>query len=170
MKNIISALALAGCMTITASAATVTLTGAFSGALEATPNASPGTGTVTVIVDDVLNTANVTMNYSGMLTAGLNAGVYCCQIPDLGVVLPKIIFLTPFTVGTSGSVSGTYGTTHANILSLEGGGGYINIITDGFSGGEIRANLAPASTPEPTTCAMIGLGLTALGLFKRRKQ
>jgi hypothetical protein len=166
---IFAALAATILASTTASAGTYVFTGIFSGGAEVVPNASPGTGNVTVTIDDVTNTVGVGIVYSGDMFAAIGAGLYCCNGP--GLASPPVQSFTTFPVSKSANWQATYPGLPAPLISqLKLGGDYVNIRTDGFSNGEIRADLTLQQTPEPATFAMIGLGLTALSLIKRRKR
>src|SRR6476660_3759454 len=95
IKNISRALFLAAVLA-SASAAQATITvynATLNGPKESPPNASPGTGTATVTIDDVLNTMRVQVSFSG-LTSGTTASHIHAATP------------TPFT-GTAGVATTT---------------------------------------------------------------
>lgn len=67
-----------------AASATITVyTATLSGPAEAPPNASPGTGSATVTIDDVLNTMRVQVTFSGLVSttaAGAPSGTTASHI------------------------------------------------------------------------------------------
>jgi CHRD domain len=64
---------------ISASLATIITYGAnLSGPAESPPNASPGTGSATVITDDVANTLSVDVSFSGLLAGTTASHIHCC--------------------------------------------------------------------------------------------
>jgi hypothetical protein len=172
-----------------ANAAIIVFSGSFSGTQEFPPNASPGTGLVTVTVDDVLNTMMVDVAWSNLLSPTTVAHIHCCA--PLGTNAGVATGVPTFPGFPAGVTSGTYnatfnmtlatsfnpafvtaqgGTTASAFNALINGmltsNAYFNIHTSQFPGGEIRAQLSPV--PEPSTWAMLLLGFAAVGLTIRR--
>ena len=54
---------------------------ALIGANEVPPVASPGSGSVTVTIDDVANTIHIDANFSGLLAPTTAAHIHCCTPP-----------------------------------------------------------------------------------------
>ncbi len=132
----------------------VTLDGAQSGV------ASPGTGSATVIVDDVANTLFVSLTYQGLLYPTIDAHIHCCADPSMSapVIIP---FVPPFVLGdVQGSFEQTFAISDEQEMQVLSGLSYINIHTTVFPAGEIRGNILPA--PEPSTFAVLAVGLAAL--------
>src|SRR5215475_3319348 len=126
---------------------------------------SPGTGSATLVLDDVANTLDVSLTFSGLLSPTNNAHIHCCAPPGMtaGVIIP---FVPPFPLGvTSGSMNNTFNITAAQVLQVESGGAYINIHTDQFPAGEIRGQID--AVPEPSTLVLFGAGLAGLGAIRR---
>lgn len=193
MKNHLSKglalLALAfGC--VAAQADPVTYTATLSGAAEATPNASPGTGSVTLVFDITTHYLSIASSFSGLLAGTTAAHVHCCTMVP-GADTAGVATMTPtFTGFPSGVTSGNYaavfdtslasfwnptfvsnngGSTAsaeaALLAGLNGGSAYFNLHTTAYPGGEIRGFLAPI--PEPAQAAMLLAGLPLL--LRRRR-
>ena len=166
------------------SAAPVTYVGTLSGA------PSTGTGSTIVVFDMDAHTLIVNTTFSGLLGTTTAAHIHCCTDWPGGTagVASETPTFNGFPLGvSSGSYSMSYDTTQASSWSpafLASNGGttagaeaalgaglasnsaYLNIHTNLYPGGEIRANLAPI--PEPGTWAMLLLGIPAvLGLGRR---
>ena len=122
MKNLLGTIALAAIMTAgavqIASAVPITLTATLVGSNEVPPSGSPGTGFATVTIDSVLNTMQVNINFSGLLSttsAGAPSGttashIHCCLAsPQLTGVNAGVATTTPTFPGFPlGVTSGTY--------------------------------------------------------------
>jgi hypothetical protein len=96
----------------------ITFTTTLSGAIEATPNLSPGTGTATVTIDDVLNEMRVQVSFSNLVgetgtSVSTNAHIHCCtEIPFDVTDTAIVATVTPtFPDFPSGVTSGTYDRT-----------------------------------------------------------
>ena len=165
----------------------------LSGAAEAPPNASPGTGTVRVTIDFDLVTMRVEASFSGLIGTTSAAHIHCCTaspgVGTAGVATPVPSF-PGFPSGvTSGSYDHTFDMTDAGsynpafvtasggtvgdafaalVAGMDGGQAYLNPHTSIFPGGEIRGFLAPV--PEPETYALMLLGLALVGAATRRSR
>ena len=178
---------------VPAAATELVYTGKLSGASEAPPNTSPGSGSVTVTIDTDHTTMRVQESFSGLTTNTTAAHIHCCTVaPDTGTA--GVATTTPtftdfplnvmagsynhtfdmtstssynpaFIAASGGSVSGAFA---ALVAGLDNGTAYSNIHTTAFPMGEIRGFLAPV--PEPETYSMLLAGLAALSMFLRRKQ
>ncbi len=192
MNKTLSALALAAsALTATgvAQAQTQYHTAVSTGALEATPNPSPGQSVAMFSLEG--NEWNVSVPFSGLTSPTVAAHVHCCT-PDsfsgtAGVAVPLTGFPTGVTSGdytfafdlmdtatySPDFLSANGGTAEgARDALLEGIGNhtaYLNIHSEQYPAGEIRGFLVAAPIPEPSTYAMFGFGLAGLAFAARRR-
>lgn len=168
----------------------ITYTAILNGLNESPPNASPGTGNATVVVDDFLNTLSVSVTFFGLTTNSTAAHIHCCtSAPQTGTaaVATQVPYFVGFPIGfTSGSYvhvfdmtdsatwnptfitanGGTAAGAEAALLAgLAAGEAYLNIHTTQYPAGEIRGFLVP----EPATSGLVGLALISLACFRRHR-
>lgn len=94
----------------------------------------------------------------------LNAGS-TLLVGGSGVVAPVLIPATPVTGVNAGHPSMSF------FDMLEGGLAYVNVHTTLNPGGAVRGQLIQVSAvPEPSTYAMLLVGVAALGFVARRRQ
>ncbi|MBC7773232.1 MAG: CHRD domain-containing protein [Pyrinomonadaceae bacterium] len=165
-----------------------TATTTLSGAAEAPPNGSPGTGVGRVDYDTVARTMRVRTTFSGLLGTTTAAHIHAATaVPGVGTAM--VATQTPSFAGfplgvTSGSMDttfdmslassynpafiaahgGTVATAEAFFIdSLNNGTAYLNLHTTSFTSGEIRGFL---QVPAPSAAALLGLG----GLIPARRR
>ncbi len=188
-KFALAAVAMTALSLVASSAAAheIYVTTTMSGAAEAPANASPGTGTASVLLD--LDTGLMTINaqFSGLTgntTAAHIHGLTAVPLTGTAGVMTVTPSFTGFPLGvTSGTYSFSYDMTQASSynasfvtaqgglsnaynafqLGLNSGRTYLNIHTSTFGGGEIRGFLVP----EPTTLGLLG-GVSLVTLARRR--
>jgi len=196
MKSHVLALAAAAALsTLPAAAATFS----YSSVLAPEVPGATGSGTVQVVYDDFTNDLSISTSFGGLSGITTVAHIHCCVpvagVGTIGVAVTPST-LPGFPVGVSaGSYSATIdldqassftagfitnfgggtlaGASAALLAGLNTGTAYFNVHSNTFPGGEIRGFLAPDSVttpvPEPSTYALMLLGLAAVGAVARRR-
>ncbi|HEY9240018.1 MAG TPA: CHRD domain-containing protein [Burkholderiaceae bacterium] len=163
----------------------------LSGAAESPPVPSPGTGSVTVTIDDATFTMRVQASFADLVGITTVAHIHCCTaLPGAGNA--GVVTVTPTFPGFPGGVTaGTYdslfdmtlasswnpafltaqggstATAFATLMTgIEGGAAYFNVHTLAYPSGEIRGFLAPI--PEPSTYALMLAGIALVAGAARR--
>jgi hypothetical protein len=151
-------------------AAPLTFIGTLTGANEIPPVASPGTGQVTVVLDPVAQTLQITVTFSGLTSPTTAAHIHCCLPSPLAATNVGVATTVPAFPGFPlGVTAGTYSSPvfdltqpliynpafvtaqgglaqaeAALVAGIENAETYLNIHTGNNPGGEIRDVLQPA--------------------------
>lgn len=132
-------------------------------------NGSPGTGFGTVILNAAHTMITVNENWSG-LTAPATASHIHSPAPA-GMNGPVLFPFSGVPAATAGSIpTQSFAITAAQVSDLQNGLMYMNVHTSTFPGGEIRGQLALFQTPEPSSFALLGLGVAGLFAFRRTRR
>jgi hypothetical protein len=196
----IKAIIMVACLTLTsvvtqASATVFVYDATLLGSSESPATGSTGAGFAEVTVDNVAQTMNVYLSFSGLVGLTTASHIHCCTTPGTGtaIVATTTPTFTSFPLGvTSGTYNNTFdmtlfssynpafvtafgGTTagafSALLAGLAADEAYLNIHTTSFPSGEIRGFLLPvAAVPEPTSWAMILLGFAGIGFMAYRRK
>lgn len=187
--------AIAGMLSLTPdlSAQSITYSVLLSGPSESPPNASPGTGFGTVIVDTTAHTLEIHVTFSGLTGTTTAAHIHSATaFPLTGTAM--VATTTPSFSGfplfvTAGAFDNTLDMTLASSYNaafitanggttasaeaalaagIANGNAYFNIHSSTFPGGEIRGFLV--AVPEPATIAMIGVAVGGAGLVALRRR
>lgn len=142
-------------------AATVVYNGVLQGSQENPLNLSPGTGNVSLSIDDTTLNWTLTGTFSGLVGTTTAAHIHSPAAPGVNASV-----LVPLTIPlgvTSGTISGSGTLSPGNYNDLTAGLFYVNVHTNTSPGGEVRAQLVPE-----TSSAVLG-ALAGLGLLRRRR-
>ena len=179
-------------------AAPVTYSATLSGTVESPSNASPGTGTALVTIDEAAHTLFVQASFSGLLGGTTASHIHVINGPgdaNVSDTVGPVATTTPtfpgFPLGvTAGSYSQLFDTTLGSTFNpafvtaagslnlaeaalfdgIEAGRAYFNIHTTLFGGGEIRGFLqAVVAVPEPGILPLVALGLLGIAAVRRGK-
>jgi hypothetical protein len=81
-SHLVFAISLGGALMLSAPAlhaATLTFAANLSGANEVPPVMTPGTGNVTVVLDTIAQTLEISGSFSNLTSNTTNAHIHCCQ-------------------------------------------------------------------------------------------
>lgn len=168
-----------------------TWTAVLSGAAEAPPNSSPGSGSATFTL--LGNVLTINGSFTGLTAPTSVAHIHCCTaVPVAG--LAGVATTTPTFVGFPvGVTSGTFlltldltqassynaafvtanggipGAQSALIAGMNNGRAYLNIHTTAFPAGEIRG-FTTSVVPEPSSVFLTAAGLLGVGVLVVRRR
>lgn len=179
-------------LTANATAVPIEYVADLTGAHEAPPNTSPGTGSVSAIFDFTTHVLDLHVTFSGLTSGTTAAHIHAPTLaPGSGKagVATQVPFFDSFPIGvTSGTYDHTFNTLDLSFYNptfvaanggtaagaeaalaqaLEEHKAYLNIHSEMFPSGEIRGFLRPKSIPDATsTFACLGMALVGLGMFR----
>lgn len=163
----------------------------YGGTLGPEAAGATGSGWVQLTYDSLAHTLAIETSFAGLSGNTTVAHIHCCVAAPgtVGVAvtpgtLPGFptgvkagtyattVNLTQTTSYTGSFLSGAGGGTTAGaesalLAAFDSGRAYFNVHSSTFSGGEVRSFVAPI--PEPSTYALMGLGLVAIAWSQRRR-
>ena len=166
MKKTILTLLIGVTLSTGIASAQTTFQAFLTGSGENPPNASPASGFGQVILNAAQNQITVDENWSGLLAPATASHIHTAPP---GVNGPVTFFFAGVPAATSGAIpTQVFAITPAQVASLFAGNMYFNVHDSTFPGGEIRGQLQVV--PEPSTLALVGLGVTGVVVRARNKK
>jgi hypothetical protein len=139
----------------------------LDGLQEVPPNASPGTGMGSIVLDDVLMQITVDESWSDLLSPATASHIHGPALP--GINAPIIFALSGVSGATSGSIpTQSFPITPTQLGYLQTGQLYFNVHTVAFPGGEIRGQIY--EIPEPGACVLLCAGALGLAFYRSRRK
>jgi len=146
------------CLAPIANASIIEFTVSLSGAEEVAAGDPNGSGLAIFLIDDVALTIDWTITASDISAI---TGLHIHQA-DAGVNGPVVVDFGGQLTGSS-----LLDPDLANVLA-DPTNFYVNLHTTEFPGGALRGQFGLAAVPEPATLGLMGLGIAALSLWRRR--
>jgi hypothetical protein len=142
----------------------------LDGFQEIPPNSNPGVGDAELTLDTSSGYVNIATNGGSYQDLVGNSSAVSINGPaGYGTNAAVILALTLASPGTqSGLFSGNGTLSSANITAMINTNTYINIRSNVYPSGEIRGQIV--LVPEPTSVALVCLGLSGLLIFRRRRK
>ncbi len=138
----------------------------LDGAQETPPVATPATGTGTLILDDTNGNYTISGTFQDLIGTSNNAHIHGPAAVGQGPA--GVVHGLTFDFGVnSGNYSGANTFTPAQMAELINELYYVNIHSTAYGGGEIRGQIL--LVPEPSTAALVGLGVGLLAAARRRR-
>lgn len=173
MKRIFLSLLMmcAVCLPLRAFAALLPFQATLNGLQEVPANASPATGSASILFDDVTKELSWNISFSDLMSAATAAHFHGPAGPGVNASVQAAI---PGVMGlVSGTVSGSALLTLGQEADLFSELFYINIHTSVFPGGEIRGQVLRQQNvpvPEPATTWLMGSTLLGWMAWRKKRQ
>lgn len=119
---------------LAATASAQNFTASLDGLQETPPNASPASGSATLVLDTAANTLSYTITYGGLVATETAAHIHGFAPPGMAAGV-----LHPLPAGNP--KIGVWNYMEAQEANIIAGLTYINIHTSSFPGGEIRGQI-----------------------------
>jgi hypothetical protein len=192
--KLLAAALLCAAFAMPANATTLVFSATLSGLNESPVNASPGSGSATITVDDIARTMRIQADFQNLLGNTTASHIHCCTaVADtgnagvatatptfpgfpLGVTAGSYDSIFDMTLASSYNAAflnslingGSTSVAFATLLSgLNAGTSYFNVHTNLYPAGEVRGFIH--AVPEPGTWALMCLGVMGLALTRTRR-
>jgi hypothetical protein len=173
-------------MVATAVSGATVYTATLDESQEVPPTGSAATGTGMATLDDTQTMLMVSLSWTGLTGPAGAAHIHCCPGPGANATVAIDFVPAGFPNTDSGTFNHTFDLTDAAsygggflsmfsdvdaarmavVSGLNSNLAYFNIHTDAHPGGEIRGDIQVV--PEPATILLMGAGLGAIVLIRRR--
>jgi CHRD domain/PEP-CTERM motif len=163
----------------------------YGGALSPEAAGATGSGWVQLTYDSVAHTLGIEASFAGLSGNTTVAHIHCCvtapgtagvavtpgTLPGFPTGIKAGSYTTTVDLTLTTSFTGSFvsgagggslgGAESALLAAFDAGRAYFNVHSSAFPTGEIRSFVAPI--PEPSTYALMGLGLAAIAWSQRRR-